>query len=319
MPKGAPTGGQFAACDRPESEVSLPADTAQVLDSEKVMRRILDNIKAIPAVWAGDMYRSTHKSVSSGEKTWDEAMDELVATNNDGRCERHKDSPAQSSPESYCNECHVAFMVEAQINPKPLPVPVGGAVGAQTNHHLKPTGTSETEYTSENSSHTKEGMTGDEKFQAAIRRMFGAPADADVAVITEEWSNWTEYTEEHENSIEVTCDGVSRKYDDMGALMRCLHNDQEDGPIAMALRFMRATEAKRPLLYGPAAVYLRTGPYSPPKPVFGKIHNVYSSGRHPQIDFMHPDGRREYLYINKIAAIRETDQSGIYHERDAGS
>lgn len=82
----------------------------------------------------------------------------------------------------------------------------------------------------------------------------------------------------------------------------------------MALRFMRATVAERPLLKGVAAVYLHHGDHRDPQPVFGKINNVFSGGWGPSMHFMHTDGREEYLRFDRVVAIRETDQSTVYEE-----
>jgi hypothetical protein len=96
--------------------------------------------------------------------------------------------------------------------------------------------------------------------------------------------------------------------------MQALDRAEQD-PQAMALRFMQAARAERPLLHGIAAVYLSKGEYSDPVPVFGKIRNVFS-GHDASMDFLHTDGRQEYLRFNRVVAILETDQSSEYNESD---
>ncbi|MCO4239806.1 hypothetical protein NG697_19180 [Pseudarthrobacter sp. MDT3-26] len=95
--------------------------------------------------------------------------------------------------------------------------------------------------------------------------------------------------------------------------MKALDQAEQD-PKAMALRHMRADRGERPMLNGIAAVYLYKGDYSDPTPVFGKIRIVFSGGHDPSMDFLHLDGRQEFLRFDRVVAILETDQSGEYDE-----
>lgn len=156
-------------------------------------------------------------------------------------------------------------------------------------------------------------MSGDEQFEAAVRRLFGAPADAKVTVVEEKYEDWSTYTGDYSTEIEVTCGDRKRTFDGLSDLTRELTRGPSSEPVRMALRFMRAVDADRPLLQGPAAVYLDRG-YSAPAPVFGRVLNCYLHGRDRFMDFAHTDGRREYIHFNQVVAIQETDQSSIYEE-----
>jgi hypothetical protein len=310
-PKGIPAGGQFAPDAHAEPALALAAPRSY--DPEAVAMGILNDLRNIPEGWTRELFYGTHQAVQTGETTFGKFLDGLIAKNHGGRCERHEHD-ADHSPERYCNDCHVAFMVEARTNPKPLPSPRGIIPVRQVNHHLESQQLSY-DYDEElRVSNTTTKLTGDEKFEAAIRRMFKAPADAPVEVIQEDTESGTDWTRETSTEITVKCGDREAVYEYMGSLMKALDQDEQD-PQAMALRFMRATDGERPLLLGVAAVYLHKGEYSDPVPVFGKIRNVFS-GRDACMDFLHVDGRQEYLKFNRVVAILETDQSSEYDESE---
>lgn len=309
QPAGIPAGGQFAPSAHAEPGITLAAERGY--DPEAVAKGILTDLRDIPQAWTRELYYGTHNAVRTGKTTFEAFLDGLIAKNHGGRCDRHEHD-ADLSPERYCHDCHVAFMVEARTNPKPLPSPRGVVPGPPQHHRLtrQELSSDYDEDTMVEESTSK--MTGDEKFEAAIRRMFNAPAGAPVEVIQEETEFGTEMTRETVTEITVKCDGRQAVYSYMGDLMKALDR-AEQNPQAMALRFMRATSAERPLLNGIAAVYLHNGEYGAPKPVFGKIRNVFS-GRDASMDFLHLDGRQEFLRFNRVVAILETDQSSEYDE-----
>ncbi|HEX9229764.1 MAG TPA: hypothetical protein VF885_24465, partial [Arthrobacter sp.] len=45
-----------------------------------------------------------------------------------------------------------------------------------------------------------------------------------------------------------------------------------------------------------------------------KIRNVFLGGSEASMDFLHTDGRQEYLRFNQVVSILETDQSSEYNE-----
>lgn len=309
QPKGIPVGGQFAPETRTEPGVALAAPRSY--DADAVAKGILADLWNLPVEWTRKLVYDTRQSILAGESTHQDFIDSLLAKSHGGRCKKHEFD--RFDTERYCDDCLTSLMVEARTNPKPLPVPKSEAPGRQTNHHLARTDDSVEDYESESSSTTRTVMSGDEKFHAAIRRMFKAPADAKVEVVQEEWRNWEQYTEESSTTIKVICKGETREYDGLGALMRAMDKEQHSDPMATALRFMRATKAERPLLKGIAAVYLRKE-YAAPTPVFGKVRNVFSAERQPFMDFLHIDGRQEYIYFNRVVTILETDQCSVYDE-----
>jgi hypothetical protein len=310
QPEGIPVGGQFAPDAHAEPSLALAAHRGY--DPETVAKGILNDLRQIPEGWTRELFYGTVNAVQAGESSYEEFLDGLIANNRDGRCKRHEYSP-RHSPEEYCNDCHVSFMVEARTNPKPLPVPRGVIPVRQENHHLDEQQLSY-DYDEEfRVSNTTTKMTGDERFEAAVRRLFKAPADATVEVIQEETESGTDWTRETSTEITVKCDGREAVYQYMGSFMKAL-DQAEQNPKAMALRFIRADSGERPLLNGIAAVYLHKSEYSDPVPVFGKIRNVFAGGSDPSMDFLHLDGRQEYLKFNRVVAILETDQSSEYDE-----
>lgn len=308
QPKGIPAGGQFAPETHGEPGVALAP--ARSYDAEDVATGILADLRDIPEMWTRELFYGTHEAARTGKVSFTEFLDDLIAKNHGGRCQRHEHDPFDT--ERYCHDCHIAFMVEARTNPKPLPSPRGVIPGPPRHHHLNARQLSYDYDEDTRVVQSTSTMTGDEKFEAAIRRMFNAPADAPVEVIQEDTESGTEWTRETDTEITVKCDGREAVYSYMGDLMRALDRTEQN-PEAMALRFMRATSGERPLLNGIAAVYLHNGEYGTPKPVFGKIRNVFS-GRDACMDFLHIDGRQDYIYFNRVVAILETDQSSEYDE-----
>lgn len=161
---------------------------------------------------------------------------------------------------------------------------------------------------------TTTNLSGDQAFNACVCRLLEVPEGSEVTVTETTAEDYSQYTREYDTELTVAAAGRSSSYPDMAALMRAFDVSTRPDPKEMALRFMRANSAARPLLYGTAAVFLDKGPYADPVPVYGKISNVFDQQRHAEIDFLHRDGRREYLRLDRIKAILETDQSGAYPE-----
>lgn len=312
QPAGIPASGQFAHSAHAEPGITL-AKTRDY-DPGQLAQGILNDLRDIPEGWTRELFYETHEAVKAGKTTFPEFLDGLIAKNHGGRCERHENYPGHS-PETICNDCQVSFMVEARTNPKPSPVPRGVIPIRPERHHLEGQEIdSSNDYDFGVSSITSK-LTGDERFEAAVRRLFKAPDDAIVEVIQEETESGTDWTRETSTEITVKCGGREATYEYMGSFMQALDR-AEQNPEAMALRFMRATRGERPLLNGIAAVYVPTGEYSDPAPVFGKIRNVFAGGSDPCMDFLHIDGRQEYLHFNRVVSILETDQSSEYDESD---
>jgi hypothetical protein len=305
--------GTFSETYHPEGTVTLAAPAPRTYDPEEFLVGGLEDLRHLPVEWTRELYYGTRKAVQAGETTYEEFLDGLLAKNHGGRCKKHEFD--RFDTERYCHDCLTSFMVEARTNPKPLPSPRGVVPVRQENHRL--TG-QEIDYSYDEEfrvTNTTTKMTGDEQFEAAVRRMFKAPADAAVEVIQEETESGTEWTRESSTEITVKCGDREAVYNYMGDLMKAL-DQAEQNPQAMALRFMRADSGERPLLNGIAAVYLSKGDYSDPVPVFGKIRNVFSGGREPSMDFLHIDGRQEYLKFDRVVSILETDQSSDYDESE---
>lgn len=306
QPAGIPAGGQFAPSAHAEPGITLTA--ARDYDPEDVATGILEDLHRLPEHWTSELYYGTHKAVRAGETSYEEFLDGLLAKNHGGRCKEHEFD--RFDTEMYCHDCLTSLMVEARTNPKPLPSPRGVIPVRQQDHYLeKKTVDFES---GDSSSFETSAMTGDEQFEAAVRRLFKAPSDAKVEVIMEESEDWSDYTGHSETEITVKCDGRQATYAYMGSFMKALDQAQYD-PEAMALRFMTADRAERPLLKGIAAVYIHKE-YADPAPVFGKIRNVFSGADGKFMDFLHLDGRQEYLYLSQVSAILETDQSREYNE-----
>lgn len=257
--------------------------------------------------------RERKRSLAAGESTVAEILAELAANNSNGKCQRHEHNHGITA--SYCDGCLLALATEAAINPRPAPVPLGDRPRPGGGHVVEP-GVTLSEYRDEEfgTSTTKKTMTGDESFEAAIRKMLGAPADAKVTV-TDETTESGDYTKEYYTEITVEAGGISTSFDGLGALMRKLDEKDENGPTEMAMRLMQATDARRPLLSGPAAIYLKKDLYNGAEPMFAHVTQVFKSMQEPQIRLLHLDGREEYIHAASIAAITETDQTTIYEEK----
>ena len=313
QPAGIPAGGQFAPSAHAEPGITLT--TTRSYDPEAVAKGILTDLRDIPERWTSELFYATHEAARAGKVSFTEFLDGLISKNRGGRCERHEHD-ADHSPERTCRDCHVAFMVEARTNPKQQPIPRGVIPVRPTHHHLTREQVNRDYDPATKTENTTTKVTGDEKFEAAVRRLFDAPDSAPVEVIQEDCEYGTDWTRESDTEITVKCGDRTATYSYMGALMQDL--DRKDrNPEAMALRFMRAVDGERPLLLGTAAVYLDRGEYRDPEPVFGKIRNVFS-GRDACMDFLHTDGRQDYLPFNRVVSILETDQSSVYDEIEQG-
>lgn len=311
QPAGIPTGGQFAPSSRAEANITLERPPG--FNPATVAKGILTDVRDFNEMWATELFYSTHDQVRAGKTTFAGFLDTLIAQNHGGRCERHRDS-TDHSPEQYCRDCRIAFMVEARTIVKPAPSP-RGVIPVRREAHRLSAQQLKREYDEDSKvESTTSTMTGDERFRAAVRRMFNAPDDAAVEVTQEETEYGTDWTRETSTEITVRCDGREAVYEYMGSFMQALDRVDQN-PQAMALRFMRATDAERPLLLGVAAVYLQKE-HADPEPVFGKIRNVFS-GHDACMDFLHLDGRQEYIYFNRVVSILETDQSSEYEELDS--
>lgn len=299
--------GTFTEVHHPEGTVAL-APPRQAYDPEAVANGILTDLRDIQANWTNQLFYGTLDAVRAGKTTYGKFLDGLMAKNHGGRCERHEHD-AGHSPERGCNDCHVSFMVEARTNPKPLPVPRGVVPGPQTKHPLASHQLQRDYDRGSRVKNTTSALTGDEKFEAAVRRMFNAPGAAAVEVIEEETETGTDWTRESSSEITVKCDGREAVYGHMGSFMRALDRAEQDSQ-SMALRW----SGQQPQLVGIAAVYLDSGD-ADPRPVFGKIRDVFpGDDNDPSMDFLHLDGRQEYLELNEVVAILETDQSSEYNE-----
>jgi hypothetical protein len=309
--RGVPEGGQFAPSAHAEPGITLAAERGY--DPEAVAKGILADLRDIPERWTSELFYTTHQEARAGKVSFTEFLDGLIAKNRGGRCELHEHD-ASHSPEQRCRDCHVAFMVEARTNPKPLPSPRGIVPVRPTHHHLNREQISREYDPATKVENTRTKVSGDEKFEAAIRNLFGAPDDAPVEIVQADCEYGTDWTRESDTEITVKCGDREATYSYMGALMQDL--DRKDrNPEAMALRFMQATVGERPLLLGTAAVYLDRGEHRDPEPVFGKIRNVFS-GHDASMDFLYLDGRQDYIHFNRVVAILETDQSSEYNESE---
>lgn len=309
QPAGIPAGGQFAATTHAEPGITLAKQP--LYDPAQVAKSILSDLLDTHTSWGTNLANDAIAGMRSGKSSYAKFLDGLIAKNRGGKCGRHEHSNFDTA--HICNDCHVALMVEARTNPKPPPVPRGVIPVRPTPHPLKKEQL-RSDYDEDTLVETTvTRMTGDEKFEAAVRRLFEAPEDAVVEIIQEDVEYGTDWTRQTDSEITVKCGDREASYNYMGDLMRALDR-RKDSPHAMALRFMCATTAERPLLKGVAAVYLYRGEYSDPDPVFGKVLNVYSDGSDPSMLFMHTNGRKEYVRFNDVVAILETDQSSVFDE-----
>lgn len=274
-------------------------------DPEKVVTTVFDVIGTATGVGC-HFVRERKQALAAGEMTTEEVFAEMAAINHGGSCQRHKGDNIGFTA-SYCEKCRIAMALEYIINPGPEPVPLGGPPRRGPRHSLR-TGELLSEDWNEDlgTNTTTHAMTGDEKFEAAIRTMLGSPANAKVTV-TDMTTESGDYTKDYDTRITVKAGRKSATFEGMGELMRKLDEKAEDGPVEMALRLMRATKARRPLLSGPAAIYRRHS-HSSPKAEFAHITQVYSSGEQT-IQVLYLDGRVDYISARTIVAITETDQT----------
>lgn len=199
------------------------------------------------------------------------------------------------------------------------PAVIGDPPRARASHHLQHGQPSEATDRAASTTTTSTPLSGDEKFNAAIRSLLGAPEDAPVSVEMDEHRNWYHpHTEEFATVITVIAGDKKKRFDDLGELMRELTQaedsyfgdkwEQSEQVKEMALRFTRSPEVEGPLT-GTAAVYIEEDDLVDPTPVFGEILALRTEYLNEQIDFRHLDGREETIDMDRIAAILATDQS----------
>lgn len=310
QPAGIPAGGQFAATSHAESDITLAQPPAY--DPRTVARSILDDLRDTHTRWATVLAEKAIADMRAGKATHNTFLEGLMARNHGGKCSQHRSDTGFTA--GSCRDCHVALMVEARTNPKPAPVPRGVVPARPSAYELESDHVSRDGDARGHTTITRK--TGDEKFEAAVRRLFEAPDDAEVEVIQEDLEYGTDWTRETSSEITVRCGDREASYNYMGDLMRALDR-RKDSPHAMALRFMQASTAERPLLQGVAAVYLQRNEHADPEPVFGTVQNVYADGSSPSMVFMHTNGRQEYIEFSEVVAILETDQSIVFDESSA--
>ncbi|MCU6480173.1 hypothetical protein [Arthrobacter sp. A2-55] len=306
------TTGKFSTKAQSESTIQLAAKAPD--DARRQLNAIL-------TIWEGryEMELSTRcreirKVIKEGGDPVAE-LEKLAKENVGGRCHTHAGEPAQSSPDSWCKQCQCAFVIDGTLNPRPTPTVYGIPPRQPKTHHLARKQLVQVDDPeNEHVTTTTTDLSGDKVFADAVRKAFKAPARTKVTVTEEMWEDFTNYTVESGTEITVQCGKTTATYSDLGMLMRALDAAERPSTLDMARRFMRAADAPRPLLYGIAAVYMRGAGYSAPKPVFGKIHNVFSQGLNPSFEFMSTDGQRSYIEFSRVAAILETSDSGEYDE-----
>lgn len=309
--------GQFTPNIKAESDIALtPSFTPE--QSQRHVVRICELLDGRYRQDLSDMARNIKRGISAGTTDAVTELQRLMEDNRDGRCITHTDKPAQSSPERYCTRCQIAAMVEGTVGDRPAPTVFGVQPTRPQQFFLKRTKSVQVEDPdNEHVITTTTDLTGDKPFAEAVRTMFGTKNQRTKVKVTEEtWEDFTRFTTESDTTITVECGKQSASYQDTGALMRALDDSTRPDPITMASRFMQATDAPRPLLYGTAAVFIRSGGYSDPKPVFGKILNVFSQGSNPSFEFHGTDGTRQYIEFRRVAAILETSDSGEYVETE---
>ena len=301
----SPGTGQFARKVQGTPEVTLGSS----VDPDSAIPAILASLKTVMLDDA-NLIRGWKNAVDSGEKTAAEVLAEMEAINTGGTCAEHPTGVwyGMISP-SICFRCRIAMATEHALRPGPEPVPVGSSSrrvpgeprrGPQLSYdHDDDTGVTMSTTT----------VTGDEALDAAVRQMLDVPADAKVT-ITDTVTESGDYTKEYDHELTVSAGGKTAIFDGLGSLMRALDRRDPDGPLEMAMRLMRASDARRPLLFGPAAVY----PKLSDKPFFAHITQVYEQGWSPTIRVMHLNGLEEYIPVSAISVITETDQTEIYPE-----
>lgn len=310
QPQGVRAGGQFAEEIRSPSAVSLPAPA-----SSPDAREAMNGIVAAVQSHSGQRARELQRLLASTSAL--SLLAELDTENHRGRCSNHADEPAHSTT-SWCSNCVLAQSVEHQLRPAPEPRVYGAIPGKVPSHHLVRGSSSVDTDESAGLETTTTTLSGDKAFNAGVCLLLEVPEGSEVTVTKTTSEDYSHYTSEYETEITVAAAGRSASYPDLGALMRAFDASSRPDPKEMALRFMRAKSAARPLLHGTAAVFLDKGPYSDPEPVYGHISNVFDRQSRAEIEFLHRDGRREYLHLDRIKAILETDQSGIYPEPASG-
>lgn len=301
--------GRFDTKVHGESGVAL----VPAVPAEEVIARAFD---ALESAWAPghDYVRTTKQAIRAGRTAASDVLADIASWGS-GVCSRHQSLDHWGLPTaSICEKCRIIMATEAVSQPRPAPVPTGPAPAYRNR---EPSPSEELDYTFDEergSSTTTTAMTGDESFETAVRRMLGAPEDAPVTV-TDKTTESGDSTREFYTEITVSAGSKTQTFEGLGSLMRELVKTEPEGPMEMALRLMRANNARRPLLTGPAAIYRRQ---NRTKPEFAHVVQVLPSGSDPRIQVLHLDGRMEFIYLGGIEAIHETDQTEIYEEKGEG-
>lgn len=302
----SPGTGQFARKIQGSPDVSLGSPG---VDPEVAVPAILASLKTV-MLEDGNTIRGWKNAVDSGEKTAAEVLAEMEAINAGGTCSEHPGGQQYGNISAVsCFPCRIAMATEYALRPGPEPVPVGSS---SRNVPQEPRRGPELSFDHDDDtgiSTSTTALTGDEALDAAVRQLLDVPADAKVA-ITDTVTESGDYTKEYDHELTVSAGGKTATFEGLGSLMRALDRRDPDGPMEMALRLMRASDARRPLLSGPAAVYPKLGS----KPFFAHITQVFEEGWTPQIRVMHLNGLEEYIPVSAISVITETDQTKIYDE-----
>ena len=300
--------GKFEKKNFGEPDVSL---SAPAVTAEEAVPAIIASLDSLYEE-LNNIRRRWTNAMKVGDMSAAEVLAEMEAINVDGYCQDHpKHRNYGGLTAVYCFQCRIAMATEHALRQGPEPVPVSRE---SVRARREPWPVTELDYTYDEdagSSTTTTAMTGDEAFESAVRSMLGAPAGAEVTV-TDVTNEYGDYTKEYDHEITVKAGDRTATFDGLGSLMRALDRKDPDGPLEMALRLMRAVDARRPLLSGPAAIYLKWGG----KPIIAHVTQVFQLRDTASIRVMGVDGREQYIESHTIAAITETDQTKIYEEED---
>lgn len=295
--------GKFEKKNFGEPDVSL---SAPAVPAEEAVPAIIAALKSV-SMDHNAITRGWSNAMKSGEMSASEVLAEMETINQGGNCSEHPTGYwyGMFSP-STCFQCRIAMATEHTLRSGPEPIPVGRTAKAakqvQSRQQLSYDHDDDTGITTSTTA-----LTGDEALDAAVRQMLDVPSDTPVA-ITDTVTESGDYTKEYDHEITVKAGGKTATFDDLGSLIRALDRRDPDGPLEMALRLMRASDARRPLLSGPAAVY----PKLSDKPFFAHITQVYPHGGNPTVRVMRLNGLEEYIPLSAISVITETDQTEVY-------
>lgn len=121
---------------RPSAHAEPGSDlvTPHSYDAEQVAEGILNDLRDIPESWTRELFYGAYEAVKAGKTTYPDFLDVLITKNRNGKYKHHEHN--RFSNEKNSHDCHIAFMVEARTNPKPLLVPRGVIPVRQEHHHL---------------------------------------------------------------------------------------------------------------------------------------------------------------------------------------